>query len=87
MKKIPDGQHRHGESRINLSDEGLKLIADHLPDCPNLPPVLNKSSQVPMQFIIEESGATSIACGYCQKNLGKCKFSHEEVGIRARRRK
>lgn len=76
-KTIGDGAHRHSREKttINVADEALNLIAKHLPDCPNRPDSFNADSQVPLQFIIEKSGRSSVVCGYCKQNLGQCEIT------------
>lgn len=71
--KINDGAHRHSrESKtIMVPEEGMRLVAEHLPFCPKCPEI-TIDSHVPLQFIVEKDGSGSVVCGYCQKNLGRC---------------
>lgn len=71
---ISDGAHRHSreQTTINISDESLLLVSNHLPVCKGRPDSFDANTKVPLQFVIEQSGKSSVICGYCKKNLGEC---------------
>lgn len=78
-KIINDGAHRHSrESKtISVSNDGMRLVARHLSICPNRPEITPETN-MPLQFVVEKDGSASVICGFCNKNLGRCKVLETE---------